>query len=1142
MAGTKDVARFGVLSMVLWFAILLLTNPAPAQVDTYWQHDPATPGDWFDPLNWSNGVPMFLSKAYIDNNGTADINAGKALAADLYVGYNAGQSGSVEFSGSGQWTGAVWMGGISSTTLYLGYNPGSTGTCELSDSANINSTEEYVGYGGTGTFTQTGGTNTISGALLLGESNGSGTYNLASGGQLSADTIELGPGPSHFNQSGGTVTAKSLIVTQNSAYSFSGGTLDLSRQFTCAGTFNFQSQSTTLSFPVSGIVNLNGVVNASQASLVCGPSSLIIYNPAAPPEAIFKTVTSTGFAMAAGSSVAIPSGRSVIGWGDITGHFNVDGLLDGSDRALNLTGGLTVSPAGQVNLRTGSLILDSDASSLAGTLYARYEYIGDTAPASISQSSGLNAVTWNINVGGVDSDPGGESTYNLSGTASLSAKNLNVGWHGNGTFNQNGGIITISESLSLGTYYGGSGAYNLTGPGLLVTGGISLGDGAPSLFNQTSGQVSTGRVGITSGSQYILAGGTLSISGSIVGPGLMDFQDQHGTLSAPDTGIIDLTSGIFRNTSQASLAGGPSSLIIYDPANPPSSLFKDVNTSGFMLPAGSSLTVPEGRSITGCGTIPGHIDLQGSISGGGWPPLAVNGGLFVFGSGSADFTGDTLTVEDSTSGITSGQITTKREIIGNVGTGLFTQIGGTNTARDSISPSGGGIILGSAAGSDGTYILSDSGICAPHTLTVGQYGSASFIQSGGTLTCQEAHIGSKGGAATYELRDGTFSSDLLYIIAGNDMCPGVGAFIQSGGLNQSASIHVSRGNYTQTGGTVSGTVYVGQSHKGSYELSGAAVLSSPNQYIGYNDVGTFTQSGGTNTVNALYLGYGAHGDGTYTISDGSLTASSLYVGYQGKGSFAITDPAAKVTVSSLLRFDVYGYYAHFAAVLGSSIHMTGTNFENKSTSESNLAGLANLTLIYDNQSPGAADTFEIASTDLGRNPAGFVNNFALGGIELDNNALVELVDSFNNGNRNGVGGAAEALYLDELTLLPGSTLDLNNLHLYVCDLDDQGGTILNGDLISMCPGDADGNWRVDSADLATWQRSYDPLGTTRTFDQGDWDGNGRIDSADLAIWQRNYSPLGMGVSPEVTPEPATLLLVGTGLLTLVGLRRRWDMN
>ena len=73
--------------------------------------------------------------------------------------------------------------------------------------------------------------------------------------------------------------------------------------------------------------------------------------------------------------------------------------------------------------------------------------------------------------------------------------------------------------------------------------------------------------------------------------------------------------------------------------------------------------------------------------------------------------------------------------------------------------------------------------------------------------------------------------------------------------------------------------------------------------------------------------------------------------------------------------------------------------------------------------------------------------------------------------------------------------------------------------------------------LAAWQQHYDPLGlNANTFAMGDWDGDGLIDGGDLALWQQNYDPLGPGL-PSVTPEPATLFLLGIGLVSLAAFRR-----
>ena len=63
----------------------------------------------------------------------------------------------------------------------------------------------YIGYDGTGVFTQTGGTNTISYDLNLGVNSGStGTYFL-NGGTLNVDDIVSGAGTSSLLIDGGTL-------------------------------------------------------------------------------------------------------------------------------------------------------------------------------------------------------------------------------------------------------------------------------------------------------------------------------------------------------------------------------------------------------------------------------------------------------------------------------------------------------------------------------------------------------------------------------------------------------------------------------------------------------------------------------------------------------------------------------------------------------------------------------------------------------------------------------------------------------------------------------------------------------------------------------------------------------------------------
>ena len=157
------------------------------------------------------------------NNNISNYNS----LYSLYLGFNAGSNGMYNLSGSGLLTAGSEYVGYSGTgtftqsggtnnylygPLYLGYNAGSSGTYILSGSGQVSANNnEYVGYSGTGTFTQSGGTNSIGsyyslGSLYLGNNAGSsGTYNLSGSGQLSAGSEYVGySGTGTFTQSGGT--------------------------------------------------------------------------------------------------------------------------------------------------------------------------------------------------------------------------------------------------------------------------------------------------------------------------------------------------------------------------------------------------------------------------------------------------------------------------------------------------------------------------------------------------------------------------------------------------------------------------------------------------------------------------------------------------------------------------------------------------------------------------------------------------------------------------------------------------------------------------------------------------------------------------------------------------------------------------
>jgi len=197
---------------ILAAAILVVALSAAAasatNYETSWQADPATPSDWFNPANWTLGVPTTqhpINQAVIDNAGTALISSGSA--ATCYLGIGRIGTGTV-----------IQSGGAMETTLsfYLGDQLDSKGIYTLLGGS-FKAAGATVGSNwGSGQFTQIGGQNTTS-RLSVGHlhtcatyadfvASPGGVYELI-GGQLSTNSVSVGSdGRGRFVQTGGVHT------------------------------------------------------------------------------------------------------------------------------------------------------------------------------------------------------------------------------------------------------------------------------------------------------------------------------------------------------------------------------------------------------------------------------------------------------------------------------------------------------------------------------------------------------------------------------------------------------------------------------------------------------------------------------------------------------------------------------------------------------------------------------------------------------------------------------------------------------------------------------------------------------------------------------------------------------------------------
>jgi hypothetical protein len=377
-----------------------------------------------------------------------------------------------------------------------------------SGTGNLSAMYEYIGKYGNGTFTQTGGMNTVTETLFLGYYSGSsGTYELSGTGTLSAKNEYIGyysSGDIKIKQTGGTNT-----VTENLFIGYYSGS--------------------------SGSYELSGTGNLTAMNEYIGHSGI-------------------GFFWQPGGTNTVSNGLRVGTNAGSIGTYELSGTgkLSATFENIGVYGTGTFKQTGGTNTVTENLFLGYYSGSngtyeLSGTgkLSAMDEYIGFSGTGTFKQPGGTNTVSNGLRVG---TNSGINGSYELSGTGNLSATFENIGVYGTGTFKQTGGTNTVAESLFLGYYSGSSGTYNLNA-GSTTSSAVWVGVQGNGTLNQSDGSVITDRLilGSASGSTgtYNLSGAsTLTTGTTIVGHyGEGIFEQSGGTNTISGNLIICNNSG-----------------------------------------------------------------------------------------------------------------------------------------------------------------------------------------------------------------------------------------------------------------------------------------------------------------------------------------------------------------------------------------------------------------------------------------------------------------------------------------------------------------------------------------------------------------------------------------------------------------------
>ncbi len=248
-------------------------------------------------------------------------------------------------------------------------------------------------------------------------------------------------------------------------------------------------------------------------------------------------------------------------------------------------------------------------------------------------------------------------------------------------------------------------------------------------------------------------------------------------------------------------------------------------------------------------------------------------------------------------------------IVGNGGTGSFTQ--GTDISTDPTNTVNvaGDLTLGQQNGSLGSYELNSGTLTVGGQLAVGgqSLGDNTFTQNGGAVLLNRSVI---------DPNDPNVTISDYVPVGGAGFEPWIGSLAVGGGVgNGDGSNSGGKGTYnliagtvdtynlligptgtgtmTQTGGQVTTTYFTaGFAGTGTYDLQGdsTSTLNAYSETVGYAGTGIFNQSGGVNTVDTtLTIGANSESDGTYNLTGGTLTSGNTFLGDQGTGTFSVSD-------------------------------------------------------------------------------------------------------------------------------------------------------------------------------------------------------------------------------------------------------------